>query len=523
LGIDVVRFSTYSQSEQIQIIGELTRFIQEALSGRSLKERDYYWSSAGDGGYITFLSPSAGDVPLDVAFAVFEKVRGTAGRESLRKGFLIRGGLHAGTVQEGLDLAGKKNIFGIGINETARILSIADDSQLLVSREYHDLFAKHVQRSEYGFGEPFQRTVKHGVTMQVMNANKRELGMPQEDAESNRWNCIGSLWHKVASDYETFISDALWCHDPVAAIAASCFLLKLGEEKRVREMCDKISHTGESPECTRAPKHSYLSHLPPHLLLEVIRSMKPRTVAAGEAVCNQGDLANSCFFVASGQVVVKIPGGGRVPIKAADIVGEFSLWIPGLRRTATVEAEQYSLLLELAHEDFSKILTRNHDIEESVYSVTKRRVIQNVFNSTSIFPGPRTPNRDDIENGAVCEMRKAGSVLNLDKHCYVLFFGKVAITVAETTRLEISAEGRFDQLPVVGINSQIGDPDGGEAQVLDNIFAVRIEQTDLQKLRLASADIDMAWSALFGRRLHEAGVSLPKGFSGVQPPRGRSA
>jgi hypothetical protein len=188
-----------------------------------------------------------------------------------------------------------------------------------------------------------------------------------------------------------------------------------------------------------------------------------------------------------------------------------------------VEAEQYSLLLELAHEDFSKILTRNHDIEESVYSVTKRRVIQNVFNSTSIFPGPRTPNRDDIENGAVCEMRKAGSVLNLDKHCYVLFFGKVAITVAETTRLEISAEGRFDQLPVVGINSQIGDPDGGEAQVLDNIFAVRIEQTDLQKLRLASADIDMAWSALFGRRLHEAGVSLPKGFSGVQPPRGRSA
>jgi hypothetical protein len=522
LGIDVVRFSTYSQSEQIQIIGELTRFIQEALSGRSLKEQDYSWSSAGDGGYITFLNPSAGDVPLDVAFAIFEKVRGTAGRESLRKGFLIRAGLHAGTVQEGLELAGKKNIFGVGINETARILSIADDSQLLVSREYHDLFAKHIQQSEYGFGQPFQRTVKHGVTLQVMNANKRELGLLQEAAESNRWNCIGTLWHKVASDYETFISDALWCHDPVAAIAASCFLLKLGEEKKVREMCDKISHSGKSSECTRAPKHSYLSHLPPTLLLEVIRNMKPRMFAAGEAVCHQGDLASSCFFVASGQVVVKIPGGGRVPIKAADIVGEFSLWIPGLRRTATVEAEQYSLLLELAHEDFTKILTRNPDIAGSVYSVTKSRVIQNVFNSRSIFPGPRTPNRDDIENGAVCEMHGTGSVLNLDDHCYVLFFGRVVITVAETTRLEISAEGRFDQLPVVGIKSQIGNPDGARAEVLDDTFAVRIDQTDVQKLKLASADIDIAWSALCGRRLHEAGVSLPKRFSEV-PPRHRSA
>ena len=516
-----MRFSTYSQSEQIQIIGELTRFIQEALSSRSLKEQDYYWSSAGDGGYITFLSPCAGDVPLDVAFAVFEKVRGSAGRESLRNGFLIRG-LHAGTVQEGLDLAGKKNIFGVGINETARILSIADDSQLLVSREYHDLFAKHMQRPEYGFGQPFQRTVKHGVTVQVMNANKRELGLPQEEAESSRWNCIGSLWHKVTNNYETFISDALWCRDPVAAIAASCFLLKLGEEKKVREMCDKISHAGKSPECSRAPKHSYLSHLPPALLLEVIRSMKPRMVAAGEAVCNQGDRANSCFFVASGQVVVKIPGGGRVPLKAADIVGEFSLWIPHLRRTATVEAEQYSLLLELAHEDFTKILARNRDIEGSVYSVAKGRIIQNVFNS-SIFPGPRTPNREDIENGAICDMYKAGSVLNLDDHCYVLFFGRVAITVAETKRLEISAEGHFDELPVVGINSQIGNPDGGQAEVLDDTFAVQIRQTDLQKLRLTSKAIDIAWSALCGRRLHEARMSLPKRFSGVQPPRHGSA
>jgi hypothetical protein len=246
--------------------------------------------------------------------------------------------------------------------------------------------------------------------------------------------------------------------------------------------------------------------------------MKPRIVAAGDVVCHEGDVADTCFFIASGQIVVKIPGAAECPIKAGDIVGEFSLWIPGLRRTASMAAEQYCLLLELAHKDFTKILTRNQDTAAAVYSVIKSRIIQNVFNSRSIFPGSRTPDRDELETGAICEIYKAGSELNLDDYCYVLFFGRVAITVAETRRLEISSEGRFDQLAVVGINSQIGKPDGGRAEALCDTFAVRINQSDLQKLRRSSPDIDIAWSALCGRRLHEAGLSLPRRFPGTASP-----
>jgi len=509
LGMDVVSFSTYTQVEQVQIISELNKFIQEALSGRSLDEGDYLWSSAGDGGYITFLDPSAPDVPLDVVFAIFERVKSTGSRGLLRRGFLIRAGLHAGTVQEGLDMAGKTNIWGVGINETARIVSIADNSQLLVSKEYHDLFAKHLQGSEYLFGRTFQRTVKHGVSVQVMNADKRDLGLTQEEAESRRWNCIGASWHRTVSEYEAFISDALWCRDSVAAIAAASFLLRLGEEQKVREMCEVISLQGNSVETPRAAKQAYLSHLPPVLLLDAIRKIKPRMVKAGERICTKGESADSCFFVASGRLMVQIPGGGApVVIKAGDIVGEFSLWIPGLRRTATVEAEQDSLLLELSHADFTVILEHNHEIAASVYSVIKGRVVQNVFNSKSIFPIPKSPARDEVEGRAVCNRYPAGEVLNLKEDCFILFFGKVAISVADKKRLEISAAGRFDQLPVIGITSQIGAPDGRRADVLADSFAIRISQAKLLELRSASEDVAAAWSALCGRRLHEAGISL---------------
>ena len=363
----MVGFSTFVQAEQIQIVSDLNRFITEALLSKSIAKKDYSWSNAGDGGYVTFLKPSLGSAPLDVAFAVFEKVRETALQHgSLRKPFQIRAALHAGTVEEGLDLAGSTNIWGVGINETARILSVAADSQLLVSREYHDLFAKHHQNSDHEFGEPFQRTVKHGITMHVMNASKRELGLPEGQARGQRWNRIGDLWGYAVRSYQDLIVDALACQDCIAAIAAACFLVKLGDNERVAQLCEQISNRGTA-QGSRGAQHSIFSNLSPVALENAIRKMTPRITSPGDVICKEGERADSCFFVVSGQVVVRLPGADPIPIKVGNIVGEFSLLIPGLRRTATVVADQPGLLLELRHSDFAEVLAPNIDIANCIF------------------------------------------------------------------------------------------------------------------------------------------------------------
>jgi class 3 adenylate cyclase len=135
LGMDIVSFSTLHDDDQIRAIRKLMSWISEALAFHSVTEGDYRWSPAGDGGYLSFTSIAACDKAIDVAFAILEKLQRPDWVPRSGEKTCIRAALHSGTVQEGHGLGRETNMWGMGINTAARILSLAATSQLLVSRQ----------------------------------------------------------------------------------------------------------------------------------------------------------------------------------------------------------------------------------------------------------------------------------------------------------------------------------------------------------------------------------------------------
>ena len=74
LGMDMVSFSTLSDDDQLRAIEALIHWVKSALAFHGLTEKDYCWSPAGDGGYITFDDKEACSKAIDVAFSIFEKL-----------------------------------------------------------------------------------------------------------------------------------------------------------------------------------------------------------------------------------------------------------------------------------------------------------------------------------------------------------------------------------------------------------------------------------------------------------------
>ncbi len=358
LGVDIVSFSTLEDADQVIAIENLLAWIDEALAFNGISENDYRWSPAGDGGYLTFASHAACCCAVDVAFSVAQKVQNLRSRPRSGGKIRLTMALHAGTVTEARELGRNRNIWGTGINMTARILSIAMPRQLLMSQQYFEAYIQGQREDEFEVGAVQCRTVKHGVRVQVMNVNRHDLCLTDEEAKDRRWQAIGNVWRRTIADYKSLIDDAMQSGEPIAALAAGKFLLNLHSPEAVQELCHMIGRTDDRPDAPYPHQTHYLfSLMPPDVLLRVVEAATPRLIGTGAVLCRQGEPAQTCFFPVSGTLVVDVPGQERpIRILPGQIVGEFGLWIPNITRTATVRSLDDGLLLELDSDQFGKIL-----------------------------------------------------------------------------------------------------------------------------------------------------------------------
>jgi class 3 adenylate cyclase/CRP-like cAMP-binding protein len=502
LGMDIVSFSTLHDEDQIRAIRSLMGWISEALAFHSVSEAEYRWSPAGDGGYVSFTSVAACAKAIDVAFSIFDKLQRPDWVPRSGEKTRIRAGLHSGTVQEGHGLGRETNMWGMGINTAARILSLAATSQLLVSQQYFDTYIKERREKDFEVGSVHTHTVKHGSKVEVMNISRTGLGLDTETASAKRWRYIGALWKKTIEEYSWLVQDTKRSGDSVAAIAAAKFLLLLGERDRVRQLCEEI---GSSHRDQAAFPHHLFGQMPPELLYEVVDRMQPRILKAGEVLCEEGSPAESCFFPVSGTLVVDVPKSKEhIPIREGQIVGEFSLWIRNLKRTARVVCADDGLVLEMRNEDFAQILAASPEVSNIIYAIVRRRVTANILGSNVLFPNLKTVEGDLNRIPAICEKHETGAELNLEDAAYVLFSGGVRIQGESGPPLDISCGGRFGHERAVGIISEIGpSPDGRVARVLEEAVTVRIDHRVLRDLQARVPSIDNAWNALYGQRLGE--------------------
>src|SRR5262249_27227204 len=156
------------------------------------------------------------------------------------------------------------------------------------------------REQDFEIGKIHSHTVKHGSRVEVMNVGRMGLGLANDKATAKRWRYIGALWKKTIEEYSWMTRDSMQSGDTVAAIAAAKFLLLLGECNRVKEICERIgsSHAGQGP-----ITHRLFGQMPPALLFKVVERIDPRILKADEVLCEEGELAASCFFPVSGTLV----------------------------------------------------------------------------------------------------------------------------------------------------------------------------------------------------------------------------
>lgn len=112
----------------------------------------------------------------------------------------------------------------------------------------------------------------------------------------------------------------------------------------------------------------------------VISVLKPRVLAAGEILFNQGDPGDELIVVESGKIAIYVPISGMPgegqPIRIfhpGELLGEMAL-IDRKPRSASARAEQASRILTLSGMEFHQLLANNPDMALNVMSGLSDRI-----------------------------------------------------------------------------------------------------------------------------------------------------
>src|SRR5881392_79907 len=170
LFIDTVGYSKLSINDQRVVVDELTEVVRNSdqyqkaeATGRLIK------IPAGDGMALVFYtSPEA---PAQCAVEISRLLK-------KHPRLQLRMGVHSGPVSGVIDVTGRANLAGAGLNMAQRVMACGDAGHILIS--------KHVAEDleEYEHWRPFLHSlgaceVKHGVRVTIVNLYTAEIGTPQ--------------------------------------------------------------------------------------------------------------------------------------------------------------------------------------------------------------------------------------------------------------------------------------------------------------------------------------------------------
>lgn len=162
---DIVKYSlreSYAQKEMIVKFGSL---VGECLKEEGL-DQDCLKIPTGDGMFLC-LDERKRIIPLLVR--LFRKVDRVNQNCQAEDRIVVRTALHDGPVFEYQDINNHRNYAGLGINMAARIISQADDHQILVSEELYKRLCDQDQTEKCNFSDKYTITVKHGVALEIRN------------------------------------------------------------------------------------------------------------------------------------------------------------------------------------------------------------------------------------------------------------------------------------------------------------------------------------------------------------------
>src|SRR5260370_37269172 len=167
LFIDIVAYSKMAMDDQRAAIDKLNQIAQSTDEFRKAEsEKRLLKLATGDGMALIFYHS-----PEDPVECALEISRALKEHSNLR----LRMGVHSGPVNGVVDVTGRANVAGAGINMAQRVMDCGDAGHILLSKRVaEDLEQfKHWRPHLYDLGEC---EGKHGETISVVNLFTAELG-----------------------------------------------------------------------------------------------------------------------------------------------------------------------------------------------------------------------------------------------------------------------------------------------------------------------------------------------------------
>src|SRR6266481_1627871 len=170
LFIDIVGYSKLVTSEQRRLLELLNRIVHDSEHFRKAEANSRLVTvPTGDGMALVFYNTP--EAPVECAL----EISSVAKEHPELK---LRMGLHSGPVSGVVDVSGRANIAGAGINIAQRVMDCGDAGHVLVSRHMAEDLEQYGQwkRHLHDLGEI---EVKHGVRVSVANLYTENLGNPE--------------------------------------------------------------------------------------------------------------------------------------------------------------------------------------------------------------------------------------------------------------------------------------------------------------------------------------------------------
>jgi hypothetical protein len=166
--LDIVAYTKRTIEAQCYIIEALNRIVKGTINRYHVDEDSYIYIPTGDGMCIALLSSKLPyDIHMTIAREILRRIHVNNSRVTDNwKKFAVRVGINQCDDNIVTDVNGRKNVTGAGINNTRRIMDLADASQILVSSiVYENLY--HRKKYYHTFSPEFSKEVKHGLVLKM--------------------------------------------------------------------------------------------------------------------------------------------------------------------------------------------------------------------------------------------------------------------------------------------------------------------------------------------------------------------
>src|SRR5437870_10440652 len=177
LFVDIVGYSKLLLNEQSEILDELNEVVRSTEQVRLAQETGALLRlPTGDG--VALIFRSSPEAPVQCALEIAQALKNHPKLQ-------LRMGIHSGPVNEVTSADDRANIAGAGINIAQRVMDCGDAGHILLSKHVAEDLESHERWRPYlhDLGEV---TVKHGVSVHIVNLYTDDLGDAQVPAKIQR-------------------------------------------------------------------------------------------------------------------------------------------------------------------------------------------------------------------------------------------------------------------------------------------------------------------------------------------------